>query len=98
MKTVIKELYDIVDTNAIDLIAQNHVLAQLDTSIQEQAKILQLSGNCKLESILELVNSPAAGNILHSTGTAPNFASTSGVSRQNFVRNNDTRDVNRLDT
>ena len=40
LKTVIKELYDIVDTNAVDLIAQNHVLAQLDTSIQEQAKIL----------------------------------------------------------
>ena len=98
LKTVIKELYDIVDTNAVDLIAQNHVLAQLDTSIQEQAKILQLSGNCKLESILELVNSRAAGNILHSTGTAPSFASASGVSRQNFVRNNDTRDVNRLDT
>ena len=98
MKTVIKELYDIVDTNAVDLIAQNHVLAQLDTLIQEQAKILQLSGNCKVESMLNLVNSRAAGNILHSTGTDPSFASTSGVSRQNFVRNNDTRDVNRLDT
>ena len=98
LKTVIKELYDIVDTNAVNLIAQNHVLAQLDTSIQEQAKILQLSGNCKLESIPELVNSRTAGNILHSTGTTPSFASASGVFRQNFVKNNDTRDVNRLDT
>ena len=49
------------------------MLAQLDRSIHEQAKILQLSGICKLESILELANSPEAGNILHLTGTAPSF-------------------------
>ena len=43
LKSVIRELYNITDTTAVDSIAQNHVLAQLDPSIQEQAKILQLT-------------------------------------------------------
>ena len=73
-KSVIRELYNIIDTTAVDLIAQKNVLAQLDPSIQEQAKILQLTGTCKLESILELVNTKAAGNMLQDPRPAPTYA------------------------
>ena len=62
VKTVVQELYGISDGNVIDSIAQNHVLSQLDSSIQEPAKLLQLTGKCTLESLLELINSKVADN------------------------------------
>ena len=62
VKSVVQELYGISDGNVIDSIAQNHVLSQLDSSIQEPAKLLQLTGKCTLESLLELINSKVADN------------------------------------
>ena len=62
VKSVVQELYGIPDGNVIDSIAQNHVLSQLDSSIQEPAKLLQLTGKCTLESLLELINSKVADN------------------------------------
>eukprot|EP00795_Rhopilema_esculentum_P006559 gene6559-12057_t len=62
VKSVVQELYGILDGNVIDSIAQNHVLSQLDSSIQEPAKLLQLTGKCTLESLLELINSKVADN------------------------------------
>ena len=47
LKTIIKEFYEIDDANAVNLIAQSHVLAQFNCSFQEQARLLQLSGNKK---------------------------------------------------
>ena len=46
----------------------------MDPSIYEQAKILQLTGNCKLESLLEFINAKTAINPLHKPGTTSNFA------------------------
>eukprot|EP00795_Rhopilema_esculentum_P013177 gene13177-3978_t len=62
VESVVQELYGISDGNVIDSIAQNHVLSQLDSSIQEPVKLLQLTGKCTLESLLELINSKAADN------------------------------------
>ena len=66
-------MYNITDTTAVNSIAQNHVLVQLDPSIQEQAKILQLTGTCKLESILDLGNTKAAENMLQNSRPAPTY-------------------------
>ena len=71
LKNVIQELYDVTDPVALDLIAQNHILAQVEPVVQDQAKVLQLTGTCKLESILELINTSSASTIRD----PPQFAS-----------------------
>eukprot|EP00794_Sanderia_malayensis_P001296 gene1296-1431_t len=65
IKSVIKELYGITDNGVIESIAQNHTLPKLVPEVQEPAKLLQLTGKCSLESILELANSAAGSNALH---------------------------------
>ena len=59
---LITDLYGITDTTAVDLIAQNHVLPSLESSVQEQAKVLQLTNSCSLQSLLELANAHAASH------------------------------------
>ena len=54
---VIRELYDINDENAIQSIAISHVVSNLDDAVKGDVKLLQLSGNVKLENILELAES-----------------------------------------
>ena len=48
---VIRELYDIHDENAIPSIAVSHVVSNLDDAVKGDVKLLQLSGNVKLENI-----------------------------------------------
>ena len=48
----------------MDSIAINHVTSTLDETIRKETKILQLSGNIKSESILELISEKLEGNIL----------------------------------
>ena len=50
--------------DAIDAIAINHVVSGLSEEIRSQAKILQLTGNKGLESLLELVEDKLSGNML----------------------------------
>ena len=50
------------DATVIESIAQNHILGKLEPSVQEPAKLLQLTGKCTLESNLELVNSKSGEN------------------------------------
>ena len=47
----IRELYDIHDKNAIQSIAISHVVSNLDDAVKGDVKLLQLSGNVKLENI-----------------------------------------------
>ena len=62
LKTVVQEIYGLTDATVIESIAQNHILGKLEPSVQEPAKLLQLTGKCTLESILELVNSKSGEN------------------------------------
>ena len=55
--TVVRELYGINDENAIQSIAILHVVSNLDDAVKGDVKLLQLSGNAKLENILELAES-----------------------------------------
>ena len=57
-----QEIYGLTDASVIESIAQNHILTKLEPVVQEPAKLLQLTGKCTLESILELVNSKAGEN------------------------------------
>ena len=64
--TVIRELYDIHDENAIQSIAISHIVSNLDDAVKGDVKLLQLSGNVKLENILELAESKMRNNYLQS--------------------------------
>eukprot|EP00112_Aurelia_sp_Birch-Aquarium-sp1_P016467 Seg3737.1 transcript_id=Seg3737.1/GoldUCD/mRNA.D3Y31 product="hypothetical protein" protein_id=Seg3737.1/GoldUCD/D3Y31 len=55
LKNTIQELYGIEQEEAMESIAFNHVLSSLDDEMRKETKVLQLSGNAKLEDILELV-------------------------------------------
>ena len=67
--TVIRELYDIHDENAIQSIAISHVDCNLDDAVERDVKLLQLSRNVKLENILELAESKMQNNYLQSFGS-----------------------------
>ena len=67
--TVIRGLYDIHDENAIQSIAISHVVSNLDDAVKGDVKLLQLSGNVKLENILELAESKMQNNYLQSFGS-----------------------------
>ena len=62
LRNAIQELYGLTSEDAIDSIAINHVLAQLEDSLRKETKILQLAGNTKLENILELLQEKFEGN------------------------------------
>ena len=67
--TVIREFYDIHDENAIQSIAISHVISNLYDAKKGDVKLLQLSGNIKLENILELAESKMQNNYLQSSGS-----------------------------
>ena len=67
--TVIRELYYIYDENAIQSIAISHVVSNLDDTLKGDIKLLQLSGNVKLENILEIAESKMQNNYLQSFGS-----------------------------
>ena len=60
--TVIKELYDIHDENAMQSAAISHAVSNLDDAVKGAVKLLQLSGNVILENILELAKSKMQTN------------------------------------
>ena len=66
---VFRELYDIHDENAMQSIAISHVVSNLDDVEKWDVKLLQLSGNVKLENILELPESKMQNNYLQSFGS-----------------------------
>ena len=60
--TVIRELYDIHDENAMQSAAISHAVSNLDDAVKGAVKLLQLSGNVILENILELAKSKMQTN------------------------------------
>ena len=69
LRTLIKELYGLDNVNAVDAIAINHVISQLDDETRREVKILQLAGNKSLERLLELTDDKLSGNPLLSTNS-----------------------------
>ena len=57
-----KTLYSVTGKSVIESIAQNHILGKLDSTLQGPAKLLQLTGTCTVEGLLELVNSKVGNN------------------------------------
>ena len=57
LTSTIKELYGVTEQDAVNNIAINHVVANIDDSVRDQVRILQLAGNANLTVILELINS-----------------------------------------
>ena len=67
--TVIRELYDIHDENAMQSAAISHAVSNLDDAVKGAVKLLQLSGNVILDNILELAESKMQTNYLQSFGS-----------------------------
>ena len=64
LRNMIQELYGLAIEDSVDSIAINHVMSTLDETIRKETNFLQLSGNIKLESILELISEKLEGYIL----------------------------------
>ena len=62
--STIQELYGLNNEDSIDSIASNHLMSTLDDTIRKETKVLQLAGNVRLESILELISEKLEGNSL----------------------------------
>ena len=62
LKTTIQELYDLKDEQAINSIAISHVMSNIDESLKSEIKLLQLAGNTRVESLLELIETKLEGN------------------------------------
>ncbi len=74
LRNTVQELYGIANEDAINSIAINHVLANLEDSLRKKTKVLQLAGNIKLENILELLQEKLEGNVWAVSSTsAPLF-------------------------
>ena len=61
--TTIKQLYDIKDSETVTSIAMSHVVNNLEPTLREEAKIFQLSGNSKLENLLEVISVKLNSNL-----------------------------------
>ena len=82
LTSTIKELYDITDTNAVNNIAMNHVVAKIhDDRVRDQIRILQLSGTANLTSVLELINASSESVPLHPPQSCGATASVSTNNR-----------------
>ena len=62
LKTSIQELYGLKDDKSVESIAINHLMANLEDSLKAEVKILQLTGNLKLENLLELIETKLEGH------------------------------------
>ena len=83
LKSIVKELYGVTDNSVIESIAQNHILGKLDITLQEPAKLLQLTGTCTVEGLLELVNSKAGNNAFQHPMLPSAMAASAIASRTN---------------
>ena len=72
---IIRELYGIDDNEAVKSIAISHVLSTLDSKLKDEVKLLQLSGNLRLENLLEFVDNKLSSNPL----TFQHFATKTSV-------------------
>lgn len=62
---IMKEIYSLTDQLAIKSIAASHMLSTIDRFMREDVRILQISGNMRLET-LEFVDSKHHKNTLQS--------------------------------
>ena len=74
LRNTIKELCGIKDKSAVESLAVNHVISNLEPALRNEVRVLQLANpNTKLESILKLFETKVGGNPLHINATASHF-------------------------
>ena len=90
MKQIIQELYNIVEPDTVQLIAGNHIIAELEQSLRESVKILQLTGHARLENVLELIKSKMVSEMSNLSPLSPTFNAAATV--PNYVSQQDRFD------
>ena len=90
LKQIIQELYNIVEPDTVELIAVNHIIAELEPSLRESVKILQLTGHARLENVLELIKSKMVSEMSNISQLSPTFNAAATV--PNYVSQQDRFD------
>lgn len=77
LRILVSELFGVVNENTVEKIAINDVVSKLDPSMQEQLKVLQLTGSCRLETFLELAKSKMSEHSITNTYLSSTTGSSS---------------------
>ena len=98
---IIKELYALTDQEAIKSIAVSHVLSTLDSNLRDEVRILQLSGNLRLENLLEFIDSKFQKNSFnHFSSHVPSFVPSTNQFQSHcssaYVPANQNSDMNEI--
>ena len=98
---IIKELYALTDQEAIKSIAVSHVLSTLDSNLRDEVRILQLSGNLRLENLLEFIDSKFQKNSFnHFSSHVPSFVPSTNQFQSHcssaYVSANQNSDMNEI--
>ena len=73
LRNTIQELYGIKNESAVESLAVNHVISNLELALRNVHMLQLANPNTKLESILELLETRVGGNPLHISATAWNL-------------------------
>ena len=94
LRIVVSELFGVTDEATVEKIAINDVVGKLDPSVQEHLKVLQLTGNCKLETFLELAKSKMGEHSITNTFLS---SAAMGYTAPSSSSNNVSLFTNRMD-
>ena len=94
LKTSIQELYGLKDDTSEESIDVNHLMANLEDSLKSEVKILQLTGNLKLETLLELIETKLEG---HPFGASAMKAETPRHTERIYNRSYTDKRLDRLE-
>ena len=72
--TTIKQLCNIKESKTLTAIATSHVTNNLDPALREEAKVFQLTGNTRLENLLEVISVKMTTNQLSYDGNVGSSA------------------------
>ena len=89
LRQIIQELYNIVEPDTVELIAVNHI-AELEPSLRESVKILQLTGHARLVNVLELIKLKMVSEMSNLSPLSPTFNAAATV--PNYVSQQDRFD------
>ena len=86
LKNLMKELSSTGDDETVKLIGSNHVVTDLEPLFKETVKLLKLSTNTRLESLLELIRSKVDAELCNiGMKTTFTFAATSVRTHSNIL-------------
>ena len=90
LKQIRQELYNIFEPDSFELIAVNHIIAELEPPLRESVKLLQLTGHARLENVLELIKSKMVSEMANLSPLSPTFNAAPTV--PNYVSQQDRFD------